>query len=580
MTVLSGAKVASVLSKTTSVRLSAELGELTVDYWQTPRYSDHPTHTKEMRAFTRAFTWTAPYNLPVSAGLGQKPGEKALSYLDDLYYRVHVKPRLIDFGNLINTEIRPLVIWNATFEFQLMLTPTESTQPGISMALPADVATPYVLKPTEEIVADVKADIEGPPTVDSTFTLTIGGTAYVVRSVGRRILLWPFPPNWGNQVDDSYVFRSWALRSADGHVQSGSQWGNAPRRELEYTSLLLADDAQRAENLLFGWQGRFYGVVCWPDRSNLTAAVAAGTREIPCDTTDRAFAPGGFAVIYVDTTTYESVEIESVTAAGITVTSDLKDSWPSGSRVYPVFAGLINASIAGSRKTDSVIELPVSFECEPSTTYGNTPVGPATPTYRGEELYLGKLNWAAALPFDYTSDRQKLDVNAGKFYSFTESDFTPLQKEHTWLFASRAEAQAFRNWLGRREGVARPVYMPTGNTDFTLVADPLPNSGYLDVADTEYKINAAHPARRDIIMVMRDGSYFARRITSVEPAPSGNGSRIFLDTTWPSTPIDRAKIKRISFLGLFRQVGNKTTIRWHTETKGTASLRLITDRTD
>ena len=364
------------------------------------------------------------------------------------------------------------------------------------------------------------------------------------------------------------MFSSWALRSADGHVQSGSRWGNQPRRELSYNILLERDDAARADNLLFGWQGRFYGVVCWPDRSKTTAPVVAGSRLIPCDTTNRSFSVGGFVVIYKDSTTFESAEIESVSAGSITVTSDLQSNWPVNTRVYPVFAGLINADISGIRHTDGVVEMPVSFECEPSTTYGNTPIGGATPMYRGEELFLGKLNWVSPITFEFDSDREKIDFNTGKFYSYSSSQFSPQTKDHNWFIIGRAQAAEFRAWLGRREGVARPVYMPTGNTDLALITDILVGAASIDVEDTEYaSLLATHPARRDIIVIMRDGSLPRAPYRRRRNHPGG--ARVYLDQTWVST-IPMSAVKRISFLNLFRQVGNKSTIRWVTDDKGTA----------
>ena len=222
--------------------------------------------------------------------------------------------------------------------------------------------------------------------------------------------------------------------------------------------------------------------------------------------------------------------------------------------------------------------MPCSFECEPSTTYGNTPIGGATPIYRDEELYLGKLNWISGLTFEFSTDREKIDMNTGRFYSFSESQFSPQQKDHNWFITSRADATLFRAWLGRREGVARPVYMPTGNTDLTLLSDPLIAASSIEVVDTDYATLAgAHPARRDIILIMRNGTYHARRITGAEAIPGG--TRVHLDQPWAAT-IPMASVKRISFLNLFRQVGNKSTIRWVTDDKGTANVLLVTDRTD
>lgn len=578
MTTLNGNRPASPLSKTVSARLSDDLGRLTVDYWQTPRFSDHPTHTKEMRPFVRTFASAYPYNLPVDAGFETKTAMQAKGYKFDLYYRVHIKPRILDYGNLINTEVKDLEIWNAFFEPVWLSNSGAPTQPGIELGNPDGVSIPYTVKPNELTVFKVTAFLSGPPSIDGKFTLTIDGVVYEISAIGRRILLWPFPPNWKSPFDDSYVFKSWAMRSADGHVQSGSQWGNNPRREIEYNVLLTRDDAGRADNMLFAWQSRFYGVIFWPDETKLTAPVAIGDVFLPCDTTDRAFAQGGFVTVYDSTTSYESAEVLAVATNGVTVNSPMRAAWPAGVRVYPVFAAAINPQISGSRHTDGLIEMPVQFECDPSTTPGNTATGGSTPTYRGEELYLGALNWSSALPFQFNSDRQKIDYNTGKFGLYSGSGFSPLQKEHNWMFKTRAEAQAFRAWLGRREGVARPVYIPTGTTDLTLIANPVFNGQTIDVVDTEYgALLVGHPARRDIIVVMRDGTYYTRRVTSSQDIPGG--TRLFLDQVWPAA-IDRAKVKRISFLGLFRQVSNKATIRWLTTTKGTASLSLVTDRND
>jgi hypothetical protein len=346
---------------------------------------------------------------------------------------------------------------------------------------------------------------------------------------------------------------------------------------MSYNVLLQRDDAARVENLLFAWQNRLYGVVCWPEKSALSADLPAGATFVPCDTADRSFAAGGFLTIYRNTTEHESAEIESVDSDGVHVTSEIKAEWPAGTRVYPVFAGLINSSTAGVRHTDGVTEMSVAFESEPSSTYGNTPEGVAALTYRGYELYLGPLNWSAAIPFQFESDRVKLDYNTAKFYSFSDSGFTPLRKDHNWLFTNRADAAAFRSWLGRREGVARPVYVPTGTSDFTLISDPLSGSSYIDVIESNYDLVDAHPARRDILIVMRDGTHYARRITGSQGI--SGGTRIELDALWGET-IDRTTVKRISFLGLFRLVSNKATMRWVAEDKGTATLSLVTDRTD
>lgn len=547
-----------------NARTSLDLNEFANDMW--------PPHASMSDARVAGVFST---HYPVEANGREIESVLSKNYTDDLYYRVHIFPTTINFGNVVSEQSRDVELWNATFEMQYLSQLSLGGAVGVELS---ETEIPMVLTPLQELVFQATASLNGPPTIDETLTAVIGDRTITVPVTGRRIIVFPFPPNWKNGVEDTFAFNSWVQRGSNGTVQTGSTWGNNPRRELDYTILLKGNDTARCENLLMGWQSRYYGVIQWPDESKLTAQCNIGAQTIYLDTTNRAFGVGSFVIIYKDSTHFEAAEIEEMTDDSITITTEFGTTWPVGSRVYPVFAGLINSSLQGVRHTDDVLEMPVSFESEPSVTVGNTDYVAPAATYQGYELYLGRLNWASALEFQFDSDRVTLDFGVGRTRSGSGSGYTPQTKKHNWFFKRRSDAREFREWLGRREGVAVPVYMPTGNTDLVLIADPLMGQLSIDVADNEYgDLLGAHPARRDIILIMRDGSYHARRIVSTS-AISG-GTRLALDAEWTAN-IDRTAVKRVSFLGLFRQVANKSTISWRTAEVGTAEMMLITDRND
>jgi hypothetical protein len=224
--------------------------------------------------------------------------------------------------------------------------------------------------------------------------------------------------------------------------------------------------------------------------------------------------------------------------------------------------------------TDTVLRAPVSFEAEPSTAEPNIPVLAADEMYRGYELYVGWLNWKAPLEFSFEVSRQALYFGGGKMGVHSASQYSVRARKHNWTITSREAGHQFRGWLGRRQGRAVPVYMPTGNADFTLIESINPGEGFIDVGDNLYgELAGAHPALRDILIRCRDGRKFARRITGATSL--GNSQvRLALDAVIPEA-IDKDGVKHVSYLGLYRQAADDTTIRWMTDHIGVAECTLV-----
>lgn len=567
MSVILGQLSAPTESGVVNPRVTRDVNEFTDDLW-------FPYASMQDMRVPGVFST----HYPVEANGRVIGGSRSLNYTDDLYYRVHIIPTTINFGNVVSTQARDVELWNATFEMQPLTTLSLGGALGLTTLFDPELVLPKVLPPLWSLNFQVVASPLGPPTIDETLTVEIGGVTLQVPVLGRRIIVFPFPPNWRGGVEDSYVYKSWVLRGSDGSVQTGSQWGNKPRRETAYSILLTRDHSARFENMMMGWQSRFFGVPLWAEETKVVTQVNIGATRVYCNTTNRSFGVGSFVLLWRDADLYEAAEILAKTDTYIDITTEFGNTWPVGSRVYPMFSGLIAASFSGTRHTDAVIEVPVVFESDPATTVGNTPAVAAPASYRGYELYLGRLNWITGLEFQFDSDRVPFDLNTGSMRPYSGSGYTPQTKKHTWWFPSLASAREFREWLGRREGIARPCYIPTGNTDLVLIADPLSGGLTIDVLDTEYAtLLGAHPIRKDIFMLLRNGTYYTRRIASATPILGG--VRLMLDTPWP-TNIAKSTVKRISFLGLFRQVSNKATISWAAAGKGVAELMLVNDRDD
>jgi hypothetical protein len=277
-------------------------------------------------------------------------------------------------------------------------------------------------------------------------------------------------------------------------------------------------------------------------------------------------------VLYQDDEINDSRQVASWTDTSITLTTGVQRNWPVGTRVHPSFVATI-APFNGTRLSNGVTQGSVSFECEPSVTQSHTEDDGAALTYRGEELYLAPINWGLAMNFSFDSPGVRVDRNVGKFRLFGIAEHGVFSRAHNWTMKNQEEIAAFRAWLGRREGIARPVYMPSGTMDFTLL-EPLVNPApSMDVRANEYAtLLAQHPTRRDVILMLRDGTYFARRITDVAIV-SDTVTRIFFDTSI-AADVALADVKQICYLGYYRQVGNATTVRWLTDEVATSQVQL------
>jgi hypothetical protein len=518
-------------------------------------------------------------NYPVSMAPRALAGEHRSSYFLDFYFRIHVTPNPIALGNILSNKSVPISIWNAYLEPKTINDISVPSETGTTMVPPFGVSIPYVLAPTREITFQLVVSTSGVPTIDSAITFDVGTDLIVAPLTGRRLVVFPFPPNWKTSYDESFVFNSWVLPAADGSEQTGSNWGNQPRHEFEYTVLLTDTQRQLAENMLFGWQHQFFGVPHWAERGRLSSTALAGATVLALDTTGLSFAIDGYGLLFKDADTYEAFQITGMDASSITISSPTQAQWPDGTRVHPVSVGLLGDSVGGSYYTDNAVVMPIKFQCEPSLSPVNTITGAPPLTYRGEELYFGRLNWMAPLSFSFNSDRNVLDFQTGRVKSYSTAGFSAQTRKHNWQIKSVAEAIAYRAWLGRRQGVARPVYMPTGNSDFTLVNDVLDTSETIEVADNGYAgFVAEKTARRDIIILLRDGSYIARRITASAVISVGV-LRLTLDAA-VGADLSPSSIKRISYLTLYRLTSNNNTIRWLTDRVGTAEENLLAKTTN
>lgn len=536
-----------------------------------------PVQSANILALDREFNVGGGHDLSESDG-----GDGTLVYMDaveldydggitpffteDWYYRIHLIPAQLDLGNLLSTQERTVHVWNAFFnDVSVTAFAVGGDDTGIDVTEP-DTPT-YTIPALNLSSYPIAITSDGPPTINASLDWTIGSSDYSVPITGRRVVLWPFSPQWSDSVDETLEWKTSIQASRNGTEQRFALRAS-PRRIHEYNMLLEDNDVQIADSLLFGWAGRLYALPLWQEHSGLALDAAVDDTEITLDTDDRTFPEDGVIVLYADSETYETAEIETNNGGSLALKNGLSNAWPAGTRVFPVLVSALDPNVTTARPTDRTMQTVMRFVGNPTQTDPNLPVAAAPATYLGEELYLQEPNWAGGISLDYDSTHGMFDNTIGAFQINRKQEWPLVMKQHRWLLDGLSEVTALREFLRRRDGRRVPVWMPSGVADFDLVASITDSASVIKVRPNgSNQFVYGNPARSHLLIRLKDGTVFARAI-SLSTVFDSTETHISIDSPL-GVAVDPSEVKRISYLGLYRLATDNVTFPWRTNSVAT-----------
>lgn len=509
-------------------------------------------------------------------------GVPARDFGDDWYNRIHVIPAVLQLGTVTSDRDAPVNVWNA-YLHPVQITDVDTiVSEGLVVQPPAGFSLPYTVPGLAITPFVMKVSTQGPSQIDATFNITVAGTPIAVRVTGVRSAAFYFALNWSQgALEESWEANSWVFRAASGAEQSGSASGSkAVKRELTFPVQLTKRHAQAFNNMVFAWQERAFGVPHRGESSHLTSAIAAGASFVPCDTAHRTFYTGGSIFIFDSNDRWETRSISNVLPDGIELTTPLTYEWDEDTRVCPLLPGFISDKVSASWLTSGVMRALVTFTLEPSGMPSNLTETPPAVAFNGVEVYTGKVNWREEMPVDFESSAIRMDKKVGKIRQRPIAGYSTITRRHTWLVRNREDARLLRDFVGRRRGIARRVYMPSGLDDFTLIRNELSGSSTLDVERNVFgELIGSHPARRRLFIELRDGTILIRTILSATELEGEVATRLNLNEAH-GRDIEMSNVKRISFLHLYRFSSNRFTLRWLTDEKGEADADMTVLRED
>jgi hypothetical protein len=466
--------------------------------------------------------------LPDASDIDSFDGWLAPDFADLWYGHFHIIPNRINLGNLTSQQVRPIELFNGHF-VPLELSAISATDlSGVEF----DLNVPETLDPLESVFRNLTVDTVGTPSFDGFFEITADDAVgtYFLYVTGQRVLVLPFQHNWNDRVIERLAWLNSSSKALDGTDQI-VMLRNKPRRILDYQILLASTQTNAArlralfQALMFGWQARTFIIPIWTDATRLTAEAAAGQNAITVPTTYFDYDVGSYIMLWKDEENYEVVEIETVSSGGVTVTVDLLRTWSAGRTVVmPARLAYVAQNLTGEKHTVDVDSLPVSFELLAQHTSANRLVAGTEVTYRGYPVLLTKNNYAALPSFGIESNTLRNDANVGIFNLDRVQPTPNGDYSYSFLFRNHAQVANYFKWLDDRKGRVGVFWYPTWSRDMQVVQDIgaastsfLINSiGYTSL----YYVNGA-PAytRRDLMITLKNGTRFFRRITGVTIDP-------------------------------------------------------------
>lgn len=494
---------------------------------------------------------------PVSTTPLARSGAIARSYFDDYYNRIHVAPQVLDIGNLLSVQTRQATVWNAYFTPQALSSIAESATTGLTES---GITAPVTFAPLQELTYSVTVDTQGPATIGALYTFNFPAESPTLAVTGRRVVVFGHAPDWDEPVRERLGWLTDVLTTQAG-IEQRIGLRDAPRRGLEYALATLSrHETNRLETLLLGWQSRLFAVPVWTEYQALATDLAAGSLTIPCATANYEFAASGLALLWRAHDDYEAVEVASVGASALTLTSATLAAWPAGTRLYPVRLGRLPDRQRFTRLTGHHLAGSVAFAFEDNPAVAAADSGD---TYAGFRVYLGKTNWADPIEIEALRQLETLDYGTGTAPWVDDlSGLAALLKSWHWTLKSRAEIIALRGWLAARGGRRVPFWSASQAVDLQVTAPIGASDSAITVRNVGYaRYLDGRADRRHLVIETLTGVRYYRAITTSSEIDAASES-LAIDNALGVT-MQPADIASVRFLHLMRLDSDEIEIEWH-----------------
>jgi hypothetical protein len=473
------------------------------------------------------------------AGQARNAGH-ARFFSDDFYYRIHFTPHILQVGNVTRDEQHEIEIFNAWFENVTITSIAPSNNQNISGS---GFTPPQTVLSQRSVMYYIFVGMDGPGEINAVFQFTFSnGYVYLFQVIGRRLVIFALPPNWGEPVTETLSFYTDVLEARDGTEQRIIMRAK-PRYTVEYT--LLEPDISQFDGYAVGWGEHDFVLPLWWLKSALARPAKAGDMTVYCDARSRGIKVGSLVCVWRSPLHCETAEVSQATDSSVTFTSGLARDYPSGSLIPtglftyapgPVAMEAIQSGLFEAKVTFESRDLPDITPAAPGDTWNSKPVSP----------YLH--DWSSPRPRSFEWRTIENDTGIGKPYrKYLDGGPRDVIEVEGALLASHAEVEGYKSWLMHNRGRAGTFYMLLKESHFELTRDIEAGTSVLFVKSSSYwMLEYSSASRKVMFLKTRDGRRWIFSPTNYALDLSGDVV-MYVDAVF-GTLVRRADVLYIGFV--------------------------------
>lgn len=405
--------------------------------------------------------------------------------------------------------------------------------------------------------------------VNAEVDATLGDvTIFAVAIEFENLAVWPFFPDWQNDVTETLSWLTQILASRTGAEQ---RFGLrlAPRRAFEATFKLVGRFRTLFDLFVMRVGGSAFYIPVWHDSNKLIVAATAGETSIEIgDTEFTEFqdSPGVF-IRGADPLHYEIAEYNGQTDTQILLANALVSSWPKGTRVFPIQKVEFDAQPQAAGKADRAYETRVKFR---SVGGHNTAFETDIPLIGDKFVLNVEPNYVQDLTYNYDRILADLDNQTGAQLRKDINHHGSTTQQYTFFLKGRERHAWFRAFVYALKGRQIPIYTPTFMEDLELVSSAAGPS--MIVKRCGYtELSGVFPGRDRILILLHDGTRMYRRIIESSLIDDDTESLSVI----PLLFVLKESVHRISFLPLGRLDQDDIEIVHHTDTHGLSTITTV-----
>lgn len=293
------------------------------------------------------------------------------------------------------------------------------------------------------------------------------------------------PPQWSDRVVTVLGFNT-RIRKAITGYEARNALLEYPMRKQEYlVEFMSSQERNYAFRELYGESAKLWGIPLWGFGSPLTSQASSGQPTLAVDTTLSFFEDGQTVCLYDDFDTYELEEIVSSTDNSITLSGNLVSTWPTGTVVYPVLQGYIEANSQITQKTSIYggIEIKQREVFDPDITrlLGSHSFS----DHHGMPVFNLEPNWASEVRVNLSQHVRTIKgivLEYAKTYQ-SESD---VSFEYNHLLCSKADTRAIVSFFMDMRGRWHQFWVPTWMKDIVVTSAIGSSDTTITIEDIDY----------------------------------------------------------------------------------------------